>query len=120
MGIINLDEFATPYGSNVANVYMSLAPNGITITKEVEKRDEIRDIDENGNTFVVQEASTTTRYCLLSSASIWLNQDARNDQKSVLSAVSINCELTEADLALPPYTAAYNALKAKYPNNQDA
>lgn len=120
MGIINLDEFSTPYGSNVSNVYMALAPNGITITKEVETQGEVTDMDENGNTFVVQEATTTTTYRLLSAASVWICKDARDSCKSTVSTVGVNCDLTEEDLALPPYTIAYNALKAKYPNNQDA
>ena len=102
MGLINLDSYATPYGVSITNTYISINTNDIDVRKETNDGE--------------------SKFVFTFSYNIWSSQDARNNDDRFLCANSASYEYDNTDVFdnINIYTLAYNKIKERFPNTQDA
>lgn len=97
MGIINNDSIDTPFGTTVTGSYMAIGQNEITVRKD------------DDNKFVMDYY-----------VRVWVNQDARNNNKSSVRTNAYSLELSDAQLTAGAYNTAYAHLKTVFTNSTDA
>lgn len=97
MGLINHSEYILSNGISLRDSYICISSNTIRISKLLD-----------GNYSVHVEYH------------IYVNQLAKNENKSPLSNVGFQFQISESDLSQNVYTLAYRELKIMYPVYSDA